>query len=86
MQPMYQLTLLRRAVKDCDALTQKDRVRVDEIFAGLLIDPYVGKKLCGVFAGCYALRAWPNRIIYIINKNKKRIFIVRVGHRKDIYK
>lgn len=46
--------------------------------------PYSGKKLEGKLKNHYSIRAWPYRIIYIIENNI--IHINTIEHRQGVYK
>ena len=49
-------------------------------------DPFVGKPLKGEFEGLYSLRAWPYRIIYLIESDSGTITVFLVTHRQSAYK
>ena len=74
------------------ALTQHKRLpktevtKIEQRLRLLEINPYLGKKLEGKFAGLYTLRVWPYRIIYFIENKQKTIFVVSVIHRQGAYK
>lgn len=48
--------------------------------------PYEGKLLSGSKAGCYSLRVGDYRIIYEVHPHKSALHIIRVGHRREIYR
>lgn len=51
------------------------------------LDPYQGKALKGNKKGCYSLREQDDyRIIYEVYSRQKTIHIIRVGHRREIYR
>ena len=53
----------------------------------LIYNPHQGKPLKGDKKGCYSLReADDYRIIYEIYPAQKTIHIIRVGHRREIYR
>lgn len=53
----------------------------------LIHNPYQGKPLKGDKKGCYSLReADTYRIIYEMYPAQKIIHIIRVGHRREIYR
>lgn len=53
----------------------------------LISNPYQGKPLKGDKKGCYSLReADVYRIIYEVYPAQKTIHIIRVGHRREIYR
>lgn len=49
-------------------------------------NPYSGKKLEGKLKDWYALRAWPYRILYIIDTRTNTVFIDTIEHRQGVYK
>lgn len=53
---------------------------------GLSRLPYQGKPLTGNKKGCYSLRYDDYRIIYIIYEPEKCVQVVRVGHRREVYR
>jgi len=78
--------MLRRAAKEIQKLPSKDQKRVLTAIVALGKDPFQGKQLQGDFEGAWAIRVWPYRIVYAIERNIVTITILRVGHRKDIYR
>lgn len=48
--------------------------------------PFQGKCLKGKLKGDYSLRVGDYRIIYTIHKVKLIVYIIDLGHRKEIYK
>lgn len=48
-------------------------------------NPYLGKKMAGR-GDLYRDKVRPYRIVYGIRDNGRRISIVRIGPRKDVYK
>ncbi len=53
---------------------------------GLATDPYEGKMLAGDKKGCYSLRHQDYRIIYTIYPETKMVLVIRVGHRREVYR
>jgi mRNA interferase RelE/StbE len=49
-------------------------------------EPYQGKKLSGELADRYSLRVGPYRILYRIFKDRLVIFVIDVGHRREVYR
>ena len=49
-------------------------------------DPFRGKLLKGDFGGLYSLRVGMYRVIYLVDQGRIVIQVVRVGHRKDVYR
>ena len=49
-------------------------------------DPYRGRPLAGAFKGLMKYRIGDYRIIYSIEKHRLVIFVLRIRHRKDVYR
>lgn len=48
--------------------------------------PFVGKPLQGEFEGDYSYRVGDFRIIYYFDKEEQIIVVIRIDHRKDVYR
>lgn len=82
---MYNLEIVRSAQKDIKRLDRPVRVRVIAAIELLLADPYHQgvRQLAG---GIFRYRVGHYRIIYNIDKNTVTVRIVRVRHRKEVYR
>ncbi|MDZ7624689.1 MAG: type II toxin-antitoxin system RelE/ParE family toxin [Ignavibacteriaceae bacterium] len=82
---MYRILFTKRAVKDLEKLNEDVKLRIKEKFNLLLNDPTgISKKLSSPSIGTYRLRVGDYRVIFDIDDDK--VVILRIGHRKDIYK
>jgi len=82
---MYRILLTKRAIKDLEKLNEEAKLRIKEKFNLLLNDPISSsKKLSSSLIGTYRLRVGDYRVIFDIDNDK--VVILRIGHRKDIYK
>ena len=52
----------------------------------LILSPFQGKPLTGNKRGCYSLREGDYRIIYEVYPTESIIHIIRIGHRRDVYR
>lgn len=85
----YKIVVDPIAFKDLINLKKSDKTlsqRVVNLINGLSLEPSSGKPLKGDKKGCYSLRCGDWRIIYEIYRSKETIHIIRIGHRKDIYR
>lgn len=82
----YQVRLSKKVTKEIEKIDFRFQSRIKLAIITLATDPYIGKSLQGELEGLWSYRVWPYRIIYKIFKNELVVFIVAVGHRKDIYK
>lgn len=49
-------------------------------------DPLIGKPLQAEFKGCYSYRIGDYRAIYSFSKTEKYIGIIRIDHRREVYR
>ena len=87
--PKFKIKFNTSAAKDLRKLTKKQLKIVPSLIKSidsLSGNPYYGKPLKGNKKGCYSLRVGDYRIIYEVYPSKKIVYIIRIGHRKDIYR
>ena len=49
-------------------------------------EPLIGKPLQAEFKGCYSYRVGDYRVIYDFSKEKRQIGILRIDHRREVYR
>lgn len=82
----YKLLIKPSAVKEIEAISRKkDRQRIIERIQNLAANPR--PEGCQKLSGRerYRLRQGPYRIVYGVEDDTLVVYVVRVGHRKDIY-
>lgn len=67
-------------------LDKKDQEKTFKAIEKLKDTPLRHKALKGPFFGCYRIRIGWLRVIYLPDKNKNRIYLIDVDHRKKVYK
>ncbi len=82
---MYKTKVSRKAKKFLEKAPLKTKIRLIKTMKALEKNPFQGKKLGGQRQGSYSVRMWPYRIIYEIHKKEILIYIIDIGHRRDIY-
>ncbi|MFH2019461.1 MAG: type II toxin-antitoxin system RelE/ParE family toxin [bacterium] len=81
----YSLLYTKSAVKDIQKLDIIAKKRLKKKLELLATNPpYYSKKLIHSDLGTYRYRVGDYRVIFDVEKNK--IIILRVGHRREIYK
>ena len=82
----YKLLIKPSAVKEIESIPKKDRARVVKRIQGLGEDPRPPgcEKLSGEEK--YRVRQGWYRIVYSIGDQTREVLVVKVGHRKDIYR
>ncbi len=83
---MYKVIITPQAKKQYKRISPSEKPKIKKKLFVLEKGPLFGKKLSGELAKLRSLRAWPYRIIYLINEKEKTIFIVSILHRKEAYK
>jgi mRNA interferase RelE/StbE len=85
---LYKIVLLPEAEKFYRRLFTYNREvfkRIDAALAMLKTDPFLGKPLKDRLKGKFSLRVGVYRIIYSIEKQKLIIYVLDIGHRREIY-
>ena len=82
---MYSLVFHKGALRFFNKLDKFDQEAIGKKIEKLKQNPFLGKPLIGKFVGMWSLRIGKYRVLYQINQNKLIIFILDVGHRKNIY-
>jgi len=86
---VYQVKFTKRASKELTGLTKPIRHRIIESLDLLRINPYAEllqyKKL-KTRNDLYRIRIGDYRVVYSIHADVLLIRVIRVGHRKDVYR
>jgi mRNA interferase RelE/StbE len=82
----YSLLIKPSAIKELEAVRPKDRRRIVTRIEGLSTDPrpHGCEKLSGLEQ--YRLRQGDYRLIYSVDDEARTVVIVKVGHRRDVYR
>ena len=83
----YRLFIKPSAVKELEAVrSKKDRRRIVRTIRALAGDPRPAgcRKLSG--SDKYRVRTGPYRVLYQIDDDRHTVTVVKVGHRRDIYR
>ena len=81
----YSITYKQSVERD---LRRIDRSRLKRLVgvleSKLSEDPHIGKALSGEFEGLYRIRIGDYRVVYSIMS--KTVLVLRIAHRKDVYR
>ena len=83
----YKVLIKPSAVKELESIPRKkDRQRIVERISALADDPrpHGSQKLSG--KDRFRLRQGSYRIIYAIEDDALVVYVVKIGHRKDVYR
>ena len=83
----FSVEINRSAAKELRQLPEPERTQLVALISGLARDPHPAgvQKLRG-FESIYRLRMGSYRVVYEIIDQKLIIIVVKVGHRKDVYR
>ena len=76
----------RRALKELGQLNKKEQQRIVDAVGELPGHPLQGEVLSGKWKGLRRLRVGIYRIIYAFDGSRLLISVVRVGHRREVYR
>lgn len=84
---VYSVRFERRAEKELKRLDTRDRKRVFRAIEALADEPRPKgvKKLKGETTDIWRVRVGSYRVLYTIKEDHLVVFVVRIGHRKDVY-
>lgn len=82
---MHAVVLHPKAQKDLKELDKQAFARITKVLQQLALEPHLGKKLLGEYAGLRSVRAVPYRVIYEVYPEKKIIHVITIGHRQGVY-
>ena len=82
----YSLQIKRSAAKALAKIKKDDRIRLVEAIDRLREEPNAGGVLKGEFAGLRRLRVGSYRIVFEVIDEQLVVLVIRVGHRRDVYR
>jgi len=83
---MYNIEIAPSALKFLESIKKNITGRIVRVVDSLRTDPFLGKKLLGELTGFRSLRVGQYRIIYIIIEKKVLIQVVKIAHRREVYR
>ena len=87
--PKWKIAFQKSAYKEYQKLPQKIREKIDKSLKLLRINPFNDALNFRKIQGrdhFYRIRVGDYRIVYTLKRSVLIIFIIRIGHRKDIYR
>ena len=86
---MYNIEISPTASKFLERLEKTNKnisQRIVRVIDNLRTNPFMGKKLLGELANFRSLRVGEYRIIYIIIEKRVLIQVVKIAHRREVYR
>jgi len=75
-----------RALKDAAEVPMGDRRRIVDAVEELAGDPLRGRPLKGRWKGLRRIKVGPYRVIYSLRRVELTVRVLRIGHRKEVYR
>jgi len=82
----YSLKIKQSAYKELQRLDKKERIRIVSAIDKLKENPHIGKALKGELSGLRRIRSGNYRVIYEINEGEVLVLVLRIAHRKQVYR
>jgi mRNA interferase RelE/StbE len=82
----YSLRIKESAFKELQRIDKPRRLRIIEAIEALPDNPLSGKSLKGDLSGLRRIRVGDFRVVYELIEHQVLILIVRVAHRKSVYR
>lgn len=83
----YKLLIDDKVIKDLKQIDKLWQKKIIEVMKTKLVEnPYLGKPLVGNLSPYYRLRVADYRIVYEINEGEVVVIVIKIQHRKDVYK
>jgi len=83
---VFRVEYAKSVAKDLKSIPKPLRARALNVVEDLARDPYQGKPLAGPYQGLYRFRVGEYRSVYSIEKKRLVVFVLRIRHRKDVYR
>ena len=84
---IYKLLYARSVVKDLKKVPKEEREKIIEKIQLLVSNPYLsGSVPLQGSSGLFRIRSGDYRIIYTVNNGELTILIIKIGHRKEVYR
>lgn len=82
----YRVEFERTAEKELDALPAQARARIIKALHRLAGNPRKSPNIKALHGGGYRLRVGNYRVLYAVKDDLLLVLVVKVGHRKDVYR
>jgi len=82
----FSLKIKSSAFKELKRINKPGRIRIIAAIDQLTANPWIGKSLKGELSGLRRIRVGDYRVVYEIHEQQVVILVVRIAHRKDVYR
>ena len=82
----YSVSIKQSALKSLKSIAYADRLRIIEAIDQLKINPAAGGVLKGEYSGLRRIRIGSYRVVYEVHDEQLAILVIRIGHRREVYR
>ncbi len=82
----YSVSIKQSAAKALSKIEHADRLRLIDAIDQLATNPAAGGVLKGEYAGLRRIRVGNYRVVYEVQDQKLVILVIRIGHRREVYR
>ncbi len=82
----YSVSIKQSAAKALAKIAHEDQLRIIGAIDELKANPAAGGVLKGEFSGLRRIRVGNYRVVYEVNDQKLVVLVVRMGHRREVYR
>lgn len=82
----FSIQIKGSAARDLERIAKADRLRLVDAIDRLPENPFLGSALKGELRGLRRLRVGDYRVLYEVRQDALIVLVVRVAHRRDVYR
>ncbi len=82
----YSITIKQSTAKALQKLPREDQLRIISAIDQLKTNPAAGGVLKGEFSGLRRIRIGTYRVVYEAQEQGLVVLVIRIGHRRDVYR
>ncbi len=82
----YSISIKQSAAKALEKIARDERLRIISAIDQLGENPAAGSVLKGEFSGLRRIRVGNYRVVYEVQDQQLVILVIRIGHRREVYR
>lgn len=82
----FSIRIKKSAARELKRLAKPDRIRIVAAIDRLAETPHLGATLKGDLRGLRRLRVGDHRVVYEVRDDELIVLVVRIAHRRDVYR
>lgn len=82
----YSVSIKQSAAKALAEICRDDQLRIIAAIEQLGVNPAAGGVLKGEYAGLRRIRIGNYRVVYEVQDQKLVVLVIRIGHRREVYR